>query len=300
MVLGNNTLSVTSPTVLAPGNYYILVLFSLPSSPVACSVSPTQNLYLPGNISTLPPNSSSWFGGGYYDFGIWALINQPVVSISGSNTICTGIPVDLTANGAVNYTWSTGALTNTISQNPTVTTTFSVVGTNSCGSSFALTTITVNPLPTLTLSLSNSVICQGSSSTISASGVNTCTWNTGPSGLNLIVSPSVTTTYTATGADVNGCINTASISQVVSICTGLSNSGDIPSTIIKNYGNGIFELETVNTQSIRVTDLTGRLILEQEVGGSTVKLDLSEKNNGLYYATLISSDNKSIIKLIKY
>ncbi len=57
------------------------------------------------------------------------------VSISASSpTICVGGSSNLSVSGAVNYTWSTGATINSITVNPTITTTYSTTGqfTNGC------------------------------------------------------------------------------------------------------------------------------------------------------------------------
>lgn len=73
---------------------------------------------------------------------------NPVVSIVGSTVSCIGSSITLNTSGtASSYTWNTGATTNSISISPTVTTTYSVTGTNSlsCSASNTFTVAVVNP-----------------------------------------------------------------------------------------------------------------------------------------------------------
>ncbi|MBA3681709.1 MAG: SBBP repeat-containing protein [Bacteroidetes bacterium] len=57
---------------------------------------------------------------------------SPTVNAVSSNTnlICAGSSVSLTATGATSYTWNTNATSSIIAVSPTVTTTYSVTGTN--------------------------------------------------------------------------------------------------------------------------------------------------------------------------
>ena len=73
-----------------------------------------------------------------------------------SSTYCPGTPFTLTASGASSYTWSSstgaaGGLSATtgfqVTASPTVTTTYTVTGSNNCNTLDAFSTITINPLP---------------------------------------------------------------------------------------------------------------------------------------------------------
>ncbi|MCX7769267.1 MAG: PKD domain-containing protein, partial [Flavobacteriales bacterium] len=74
-----------------------------------------------------------------------------------------------------------------------------------------------NPAPVqLQITASDSVICNGESTTLTATGVSSCVWTPSSSlntstGLQVVATPSSSTTYTANGADNNGCTATASI-----------------------------------------------------------------------------------------
>lgn len=69
-------------------------------------------------------------------------VNLPNVNIiSSSNLICSGQSVTLTANGAINYTWSTNSTSQSIAISPSTTTTYSLTGTdiNGCANTIAFT-----------------------------------------------------------------------------------------------------------------------------------------------------------------
>jgi hypothetical protein len=95
----------------------------------------------------------------------------PLISISGSDTICLGESTTLNAAGAISYVWSPGGeTTSTITVSPTSNTIYSVTGTDAdgCSSSETLTVI-VNAVPTASLSVSGP-ICSGDDALFSITG----------------------------------------------------------------------------------------------------------------------------------
>ena len=123
----------------------------------------------------------------------------PIISINSStNSICPTNTVILTAAGAINYTW-TGGVSNGVAFSPLATSNYTVTGSNGCGTSTALTSVTVTPLPVIAIS-SSSAVCSGNTATLSAGGALTYTWMPGNIlGPNIIVSPLVSVIYTLTG-----------------------------------------------------------------------------------------------------
>jgi len=146
-------------------------------------------------------------------------INQlPLVAVT-SSVICNNDSALLNANGASTYTWSTMATGSSITVSPSVTTNYTVVGTDGNGCfNGAVATVTVNPLPNVTVN--NATICNGSSTILTANNAVVCTWSPA-TGLSAVVgnsvnaSPSSSTQYTVTGTDANGCSNTAVSSVIV-------------------------------------------------------------------------------------
>ena len=135
----------------------------------------------------------------------------PTVTVN-SSAICTGNTTTLTASGtATSYTWNTNETSPSITPTPTATTTnYTVVGTdaNNCVN-MAVATVTVNPLPTV--SVNNALICYSGTVTLTASGTSsTYTWSTAETTTSIVVTPSASiTNYTVTGTDANNCTNKA-------------------------------------------------------------------------------------------
>lgn len=164
------------------------------------------------------------------------------------NPICPGEPIQLIANGASTYTWSTGAQTNSISPNPSTTTSYTVNGSSAFGcSGSAVTTVSVNPTPTITVN--NSTICVGQqTATLTANGGTTYTWNpsatlSSANGTSVTGTPASTTNYTVSGTDMNGCIGNATSTITVNpLPTITANSATIclgqqTATLIANGAN---------------------------------------------------------------
>ena len=139
----------------------------------------------------------------------------PVLSTSAStSSVCLGGSVTLIAAGALSYSWTSG-VNNGSSFSPTATSNYIVSGENGCGTATAAISITVNPIPVITVS-GNTTICNGSSTSFLAGGpAITYTWNTGVTGNFISVSPVAYTSYTVTGTNIYGCKNQTSCSVLV-------------------------------------------------------------------------------------
>lgn len=218
--------------------------------------------------------------------------NPSVSSITSNSTTCaTAIPqsATLTASGASTYSWSTGAGSASTVVSPSITTTYTVTGTNASGcSNTSQITVTVHPLPTVNVITSSPVICTQptqQTATLTASGASTYSWNTGATTAIVAVSPSTTTTYTVTGYDANGCENTSVFTQSVSVCSGLEEqviSNEF--TVYPNPNNGSFSIRTSIGGVFEIYNQLGQVIFnfEKEEGvEETIKIDnLAE---GVYY-----------------
>ena len=140
----------------------------------------------------------------------------PTVSAS-SATICAGSTGTLTASGASTYLWNTGATGSNLIVSPTSNTTYTVVGTSVAGCNNSATgSIVVGTAPVITVN--SSTICAGSTATLSASGVNSYTWNTGANTSAITVNPTGTTVYTVSG-NLTGCSTGASQTATITVNT---------------------------------------------------------------------------------
>jgi len=120
---------------------------------------------------------------------------QPTVSVN-SGSICLGGSFTIVPSGASTYTIAGGQFI----VSPITTSSYSVTGSDANGcTQNAISLVTVNPQPTLTVSSGS--ICFGGTFTIVPSGAITYTIT----GAQFIVSPTITTSYFVTGTDANGC-----------------------------------------------------------------------------------------------
>lgn len=218
----------------------------------------------------------------------------PTLNAADGN-MCAGSSTTLTASGATTYSWNNGATGASIVVTPSVTTNYVVTGYNgSCANSLTVN-VTVNPQPTVTAISSSSMICAGQTVTLSANGAASYTFNPGNiTGNPIVVSPSVTTTYSIYGVDGNGCSNTTALVQLVTNCTGINESSIINGiSIMPNPTQGDLFLK-INSKSETITceivNVLGQVVLKQTISDSNTRLKISEQNSGIYYLRLLKQN----------
>jgi hypothetical protein len=216
------------------------------------------------------------------------LVNMlPAVSVSGTNSVCAGNSVVLTANGALTYSWSTSSATSSISVSPAATTTYSVIGTDANGcEGIAQYSVTVNPLPVITVANSNTLICEGESASLAATGAETYSWSSGETGSMILVTPAITSTYSVLGLDANGCANSAVVTQSVVDCTGIQTAGETTSAIdiYPNPNTGEFTIKAEGVGSLFVINDIGQRVSAIELkGNSSYQVSLKNLPAGIYF-----------------
>jgi trimeric autotransporter adhesin len=231
--------------------------------------------------------------------------NPTVTAVSSSSAICAGTSATLTASGASSYTWSSGAMTVSTVESPTVNTTYTVTGDNlGCTGQTTLALI-VNPVPTVSAISSTSLLCTGSSATLTASGAVSYTWSSGTMSATTVESPTATIVYTVTGEDANGCMSTALITQSVSACAGVSAtlSGRPVFTLYPNPSSGqinvILDGPTVSA-NLEIMDAAGKIVMKRKLHAGKSLIDISGLQSGIYFY-LVKEDSKIMYsgKLLK-
>ncbi len=169
-----------------------------------------------------------------------------------------------------------------------------VTGTNGCTAYSSAALITVNEVPTVTAVTNNTLLCTGQSAIITPSGAV----NYNITGGTFTISPTATTNYTVTGVDSNGCTNETTITQDVSLCTGINNSklttNNLQLNLYPNPNNGIFniELEVVNDATrIVILNPLGQIIYSLNYVTLKNTIDLSTLANGIYFLQIVQKDN---------
>ena len=186
------------------------VATTIMGSPTTLQRSGTQNCI--GSLPTWP--LPIWSEVSYNIGRIFMYYNccptPTITAVASPTSICNGASVAILGGGATTYTWMPGSMsTASVTVTPTVTTTYTLSGSALGCTGTNTVAVTVNPTPTITAIATNSIICLGNTTTLTASGANTYTWNTGAIGSSILITPTVTTTYTVTGTSVSGCTNTA-------------------------------------------------------------------------------------------
>lgn len=134
----------------------------------------------------------------------------PTPEISGSNFLCEGSSIQLTATGGSAFVWSNGITSNqnTITEPGIYTVT---VTQNNCSAS-TQTYITQHPSPHTTIS-GNTQFCAGDSTSITATGGDSYLWNTGATTNSIVAHQSGN--YSVTISDEHGCTATQSLTVTV-------------------------------------------------------------------------------------
>lgn len=204
--------------------------------------------------------------------------------------ICAGASVTLTApNGATSYEWAhNGATTQSVTVNPSVTTTYTCEVSGLCDYKQTLSAqVVVKPNPNVTLNTGTTTsVCAGESVTISASGASTYSWSTGQTGSAINVAPLTNTVYTVTGT-TNGCQDTEQVNVVVNSLPGLSSN---PTATAASCGASDGALTGASASGV------GPFTYQWTSGSGTVVSNSSNANNisaGLYSLTVVDGNGCS-------
>ncbi|MEI6019698.1 MAG: T9SS type A sorting domain-containing protein [Bacteroidota bacterium] len=207
--VGLISIASTSAAVTAPTYSNLSATFTVASSGLYYfAIRATSN----GSVGA---NYLSWD-----DFSVEAPASINISPINVAITpsiVCPGSSATISASGIHSFTWNNGANTNSFVVSPTVTSTYSVSGTNTInGCIYASRTASILvPIPSFTVSPSNTSLCLGSSAGLLAIGTNSFVWSTGASGAIINVSPTVSTTYSVIGINQFGCTSSRTAQVIV-------------------------------------------------------------------------------------
>ena len=225
-----------------------------------------------------------------------------------SNSICIGSSATLQASGALSYTWAPGNLSgDSLSVSPTANTTYTVTGTdaNGCENTTAIS-ITVNPLPQISVSSSASTFCITDANGNLIGSPSPGVWSgTGVSGTTFSPASAGAGTHTVvyTFTDANGCSNSDSLLMTVNLCTGLNestaeeNAFQLFPNPVHDQVNIIFSRDGVTTLSLR--DMEGRKVGVYAVNSKNAVLDLCNLSDGIYFI-FINEESRPASKLVKH
>jgi hypothetical protein len=183
------------------------------------------------------------------------------ISPAGTNAICQGGSLTLTASAGTSYQWYKDGTTipsataSTYSATQSGTYTVAIVNAAGCSATSVGTVVNVNPLPVMTAG-SNSPVIVGATLNLTSAGANTYSWS-GPSFTSTLQNPTITNitsaasgVYTVIGTSTANCTATTSTTVVVNTPAGALNFDGVNDyvTVADNntldFGSGDFTVES--------------------------------------------------------
>jgi len=266
--------SATSTNSIGAGNTFNTGTLSAMTSPSV------YTYYAQANNCTLTPRAM-----------VQVTVNpSPTISIAGGGSVCAGSSTTLSASGASSYTWANGVMTNVIVVSPVNNFTYSVIGAALGCTNSAASAITVLALPSLTASVSRTIMCKFETNTLSALGASNYTWSNQSIGASLVITPTIVgnLSYTVTGTDNFGCKNTATVSVNVAHCGGSvieNNKYHLQLNIYPNPSNGSFTFKNesnLEELNLEIYNGLGQLVFINELDKNEIEIK-SRLANGIYY-----------------
>ena len=210
---------------------------------------------------------------------VQVVVNALPNVIAGINqTLCAGTSVTLSGSGAVSYSWD-NSINDGVAFTPTATNNYTVVGTDANGcTNTDQVQVVVNALPIVIAGI-NQTVCVGTAVTLSGTGAVTYSWDNSIND-GVAFTPSNTATYTVTGTDANGCIDTDQLQVVVNalpiviagnsqtVCIGtvvtLSGAGAVTYSWDNSINDGVaFTPSNTATYTVTGTDINGCIDTDQ-------------------------------------
>jgi hypothetical protein len=155
------------------------------------------------------------------------VVNTVPLSVSSSSTIFCGQTLTLNASGADTYLWSNALTSSSIVVTPSVTSSYSVIGTSTVNSCSKEAHITIGVTSSLVITIAGSAsVCSAQALQLTANGANTYTWSNNSTGSSTTVYPLTNSNYSVNGMDVFGCKATATKSIEVKSNPNIEVSGN--------------------------------------------------------------------------
>ena len=290
-------LQIANPLISASSN----TLCSGNSSTLSYSISNAANtgttsvLWLPGSLTTpsISVNSATIYtvqitnscGNNTATVSITAIPNPTVVLSNSSPTACAGSTFTLFATSNVNdYSWTNPVSTNSaVVVSANTTTTGIVTSSNVCGTDSKTYTLTITPIPLISVNNSNLSLCSGQSAIITAtSNATTYTWQPGGSIQTNTISLNSAGVYTVNTSNLCGTAS-ATVDVTINSIPTLSLASSSPSVC----SNG-------QTAILSLSGSSGTFAWSNGGSASTTTINIP----GVYTATVTTSSCGSAITSI--
>ncbi|MEN9302835.1 MAG: hypothetical protein RL264_1264 [Bacteroidota bacterium] len=271
-ICSGNSATLNANSVPSGGSY----VWSTNETNSSISVNPTQTTTYSVTYTSNNCNASQ---------PVTVTVNPtPTINIA-NQTICAGESATLSAIATPaggSYTWSNGSTSSSLTVSPTTNITYNVLYMlNGCNAT-ASGSVTVNPIPTV--SLANTTICAGQTATLIPSSPltnGTYLWTTGATSSTLSVNPNATSIYGVVYT-VNNC-NSVPVSASVTVTP-------LPIVTVNNPSICIGNTATLTASATP----TGGTYNWQPISSSTSSVQVSPTENTSYNLVYTQNNCSSI------
>jgi hypothetical protein len=169
-----------------------------------------------GSVVVFTPTASTQYSvGGTDAFGcasgtVFTALTYALPSITiapSSASVCALSSISLSASGVPGFTWSTGSNNASVVVTPSVTTIYTVSGTDPLTGCVGSQTanVTAYALPSVSVAQTASAVCLGSEASFTLSGATTYTWSNGHLGNIYTFVPTSSTVFTVAATNTLSC-----------------------------------------------------------------------------------------------
>ena len=260
--VATGTINATIPVNAVAGTGYRIRVVS--SSPVVTGTDNGSNI----TVNTLP---------------------TATITPGSTTSICQGTSAMLTASSGSSYLWSNNSTTQSISVSAAGNYSVTVTGANGCSATSPATSIAVNSLPTATITPNGTTsICQGTSTTLTASVGSSYLWSNNSTTQSISVSAAGDYSVTVTGA--NGCSATSlaisidvipiiSVNGTTLISSSITgNQWYLNGNIIPNATSQTYTVSQNGNYTVRVTFGNGESSISEPYDVTTFITGITEYN----------------------
>ena len=225
----------------------------------------------------------------------------PTITAGGPTTFCDGGSVDLTSSQGTGNVWSSSETTQTIAANADGNYTVTYTDVNGCSATSAATTVTVNPLPTVTLAPFSLICDYDPAFTLSGATPAGGTYS-GPGVSGGVFDPAVagigTHTITYEFTDGNGCTNNASEDIEVDACLSVEEFISEHVNVYPNPTSADLYVELDGEFDLRILDSRGRSVF-LGTGKDLVMISMEEYESGVYMIQLSTAEHNVTVRVVK-
>ncbi len=138
---------------------------------------------------------------------------------------------------------------------------------------------------TLSLTPLTTIICSGSSASLTASGSTNFSWSTGATTSVIVVSPTNTSNYVVTASFTTGCVDTKTAQVQVNLCTGVNENKNSENNVLiyPNPNNGTFNILLNKTGVYKIANALGQVVKTIESNKSEENIYVNDLSSGIYY-----------------